>query len=118
MPEANQEGKILLALQALQNDPKLSAQGAAKIYEVNPRTLQRRRRGIRSRRDIIPNSRKLSDLEEKVLLESILDQISRGFSPQIRIIEDMANRLLADRDAPLVSAHHMSIKSTSGPKLI
>jgi hypothetical protein len=99
MPEANQEGKILLTLQALQNNPKLSAQGATKIYKVNPRTLQRRRRGIQSRRDIIHRLRKLSKSEEDILLQSILDQILRGFPPQIRIIEEMANQLLADRDA-------------------
>jgi hypothetical protein len=103
MPQSSNEGKILLALQALQNDPKLSMRHASQIYKVGYSTLRDRRHSRQSRRDIMPNSRKLSILEEEVLLQSILDQISQGFPPQIRIIEEMANRLLTDRDAPPVS---------------
>jgi hypothetical protein len=102
MSQAIKEGNILLALQALQNDPKLSLRRAAKHYNVDHRRLSDRRKGIRSRHDIIPNSRKLSDLEEQMLLQSIIDLDSRGFPPQIHIVEDMANRLLAARDAPPV----------------
>jgi hypothetical protein len=48
------------------------------------------------------NSRKLSDLEEQKLVEYILDLDSRGFSPRINGVEEMANLLRADRDASLV----------------
>lgn len=48
----------------------------------------------------MPNSRKLSDLEKQILLQSIIDLDSRGFPPQIHIIEDIANRLLATRNKP------------------
>jgi hypothetical protein len=102
MSQAINEGDILLALQALQNDPKLSLRRAAKLYNVDHRRLSDRKKGIRSRRDIMPNSRKLSDLEEQILLQSIIDLDSRGFPPQIRIVEDMANRLLAARNKPPV----------------
>jgi hypothetical protein len=102
MSQAIKEGDILLALQALQNDPKLSLRRAAKLYNVDHRRLSDRKKGIRSRRDIMPNSRKLSDLEEQILLQSIIDLDSRGFPPQIRIVEDMANRLLAARNKPPV----------------
>ncbi|EGU85277.1 hypothetical protein FOXB_04208 [Fusarium oxysporum f. sp. conglutinans Fo5176] len=88
MPQPSKEARILLALQALENDPKLR-------YS----TLRDRKNGRQSQRDYAPQSRKLSDLEEQILLRFILEQISRGFLPQIRIIEEMANRLLADRDA-------------------
>ncbi|RKK06651.1 hypothetical protein BFJ68_g16465 [Fusarium oxysporum] len=47
-------------------------------------------------------SRKLSDLEEQAIIRFILDLDSRGFPPRLRGIEEMANRLLADRDAPSV----------------
>src|SRR4051812_44550285 len=57
MSEPNNEGRILLALKALQNSPKLSARRAAEMYHVHSRTLQRRRRGVQARRDIVPNSR-------------------------------------------------------------
>jgi hypothetical protein len=43
---------------------------------------------------------KLSDLEEQTIVQFILDLDSRGFPPRLRCVEEMANRLLADRDAP------------------
>ncbi|OBS15037.1 hypothetical protein FPOA_28863 [Fusarium poae] len=102
MPQSSNEARILLALQALQNDPKLSTRRAATIYNVYYRTLQRRHNGIQSRRDSIPNSRKLSDLEEQIIVQFILDLDVRGFPSRLRFFEEMANSLLADRDAPPV----------------
>jgi hypothetical protein len=99
MSQLNKEANILLALQALQNDPKLSLRRAAKIYKVSLTTLWRRQQGILSQRDTIPKSRKLSDLEEQIIVQFILDLDSRGFPPRLRGVEEMANRLLADRDA-------------------
>jgi hypothetical protein len=64
--------------------------------------LYRRQKGILSRRDTIPNSRKLSDLEGHIIVKYILDLDSRGFPPQLRSVEEMANQPLADRDAPPV----------------
>jgi hypothetical protein len=43
--------------------------------------------------------KKLSNLEEQIILQFILDQDSRGFPPRLRGVEEMANRLLADRNA-------------------
>ncbi|KAF6527705.1 hypothetical protein HZS61_008007 [Fusarium oxysporum f. sp. conglutinans] len=102
MPRLNNEANILLALQALQNDPKLSLRRAASIYTVSWKTLGRRQKGIQSQRDATPKSRKLSDLEEQTIVQFILDLDSRGFPPRLRCVEEMANRLLADRDAPPV----------------
>ena len=99
MSQANDEARILLALQALQNNPKLSIRRAAAIYEVHYRTLHRRQKGIQSRRETIPNSRRLSDLEEQIIIQFILELHARGFPPRLRGVEEMANRLLADRDA-------------------
>jgi hypothetical protein len=93
------EARTLLALQALQNDPKLSIRRAANIYEVDEKRLRRRQAGIQSRRDSIPKSRKLSDLEEQIIVQFILDLDSRGFPPRRDFVEKMANSLLADRDA-------------------
>ncbi|EGU81547.1 hypothetical protein FOXB_07939, partial [Fusarium oxysporum f. sp. conglutinans Fo5176] len=70
--------------------------------EACPKKLGRRQEGMQSRRDWIPKSRKLSDLEEQTIIEFILDLDSRGFPPRLRGVEDMANRLLADRDEPPV----------------
>jgi hypothetical protein len=89
---------MLLALQAYQADPKLSLRRAAKIYDVNHQRLFDRTKGIQARSDCIPNSRKLSDLEEQVIVQYILDLDSRGFPSRYRDVDEMANRLLADRD--------------------
>jgi len=99
MPQANIEAKVLLALQAYQNNQKLSLRRAAKVYEIPYTTLYRRQHGISARCDWIPKSRKLSDLEEQIIIQFILDLDSRGFPPQLRGVEEMANRLLADRGA-------------------
>ncbi|KAJ0151443.1 Uncharacterized protein HZ326_6045 [Fusarium oxysporum f. sp. albedinis] len=99
MPQLYSECQILLALQALRNNPKLGLRGAARLYQVNYWALRRRQNGVQSRRDWIPKSRKLSDLEEQIIVKFILDLDSRGFPPRLRGVEEMANRLLADRDA-------------------
>ncbi|EGU83431.1 hypothetical protein FOXB_06053 [Fusarium oxysporum f. sp. conglutinans Fo5176] len=99
MSQPNKEARILLALQALQQNPKLSLHKAARIYEVNYWALRRRRNGIPAASSITPKSRKLSDLEEQIIVQYILDLDSRGFPSRHRDIEQMANRLLADRDA-------------------
>jgi hypothetical protein len=105
MSQPSKEARVILALQALQDDPKLSIRRAAEIYEVNRNTLSNRKNGIKPRRDIMPNLRKLSKLEEETVLQHTLDQDSRGFPCQISILEDIANQLLADRDAPPVGKH-------------
>jgi hypothetical protein len=99
MSDSNIEARILLALQALQNDPKLKLRRAAEIYKVGRMMLWRRQKGILSTHDTIPKSRRLSDLEEQIIIQFILDLDSRGFPPRLRGVEEMANRLLADRDA-------------------
>ncbi|KAL0940553.1 transposase [Colletotrichum truncatum] len=50
----------------------------------------------------MPNSRNLLDLEEKTIVEYILDLDARSFPPRLSGVEEMANRLLAERDAPPV----------------
>ena len=108
MSKKDDESRIILALQATQNDPNLSSRAAAKIYSISHEKLSRRKRGVQSRRDISANSRKLTDLEESVLVQHILDLATKGFPPRLSIVEDMANRLLAIRDASRVGKHWAS----------
>jgi hypothetical protein len=91
------EGKISLALLAIEKDQIQSERKAVRTYEAVRTTLQRRRAGIPSRRDCTPNSKLLSDLEEDVIVQHILDLDSRGFGPRPAGVEDMANRILAER---------------------
>ncbi|KFZ24449.1 hypothetical protein V502_01072 [Pseudogymnoascus sp. VKM F-4520 (FW-2644)] len=63
---------------------------------------------MQPRRDIIANSQKLSNLEESVLVQHILNLAAKGFPPQMSIVEDMANRLLATHNAPRVGSRWAS----------
>jgi hypothetical protein len=40
----------------------------------------------------------MTDLEETVLVEHILDLDSKGFPPRLCVVEDMANRILVTRN--------------------
>lgn len=91
------EGQISLAIQAINQGHFLSIRAAADAYNVDRFKLTRRRAGIPSRRDCTPNSKKLTDLEESVIIQYILDLDSRGFPPRYDAVRDMANRLLAAR---------------------
>ena len=102
MENADKERKINLACQAIQNTPKLSIRAAAKIYMVPHSTLSARVKGIAARRDTMSPCRKLTNLEESTIVEYVLDLDSRSFPPRLSGVQDMANRLLADRDAPPV----------------
>ena len=99
METTSKESRIILAIQALKGSQKLSIRSAARIYNVSETTLRERRAGRPARRDIAANSRKLTDLEESVIVQHILELDSKGFPPRLCGVEDMANRLLADRDA-------------------
>ncbi|RKK31081.1 hypothetical protein BFJ67_g15411 [Fusarium oxysporum f. sp. cepae] len=52
-----------------------------------------------ARCDTIPKSRTISELEEQIIVQFILDLNSRCFPSRLRGVEEMANRLLTDSDA-------------------
>ena len=98
MSQKNDENQLNFAIQALQKNPESSVRAVARIYSVDHRKLGRRLRGMPPRRTISANSRKMTDLEETVLVEHILDLDSKGFPPWLCVVEDMANRILATRN--------------------
>ncbi len=100
MPCTSNEARVILALQALQNNEELSVRKAAKIYNVDRMTLLRRRTGKPVRRDTIPNSRRLTDSEEKAIVQYVLELDERAFLLRLSGMEDIANQLLRERDAP------------------
>jgi hypothetical protein len=97
-----QESRLILAIEALKKDPKLSVRSAANIYNIPETTLRYRRDGKKSRRDMSANLRKLTNLEESVILRRVLDLDSRGFQPRLSDIQEMADRLRIDRHASRV----------------
>jgi hypothetical protein len=99
MGQSSDEGQLLIAIEAIRRNPKLSLRSAAAIYQVPYTTLRARKAGQPSRRDIPANSRKLTNSEESAIVQYILDLDSRAFSPRLSEVEDMANLLLATRNA-------------------
>ena len=89
--------RIILAIKAIERDPKLSDRRAATMFEVKRRTLRDRRDGKLSRRDIHPNSSNLKKLEEEAIARYIRRLEARGFAPTLAYVGDMANQLLAAR---------------------
>ena len=94
------ENQMNLAIEAIRKTPELSIRAVAKTYMVPHSTLSSRLKGIIARCDTTPPSRKLTDLEESTIIQYALDLDARSFPPRLGAVEDMANRLLADRDAP------------------
>jgi hypothetical protein len=93
----SQEGKVLLALQGLQNGQIRSIRAAAKIYDIPYSTLQARDTGRSSRVDTRASGYKLTQLEEDSLVDWILSMDSRGAAPRPSTVREMANILLAAR---------------------
>ena len=68
MESSSQESRILLALKEIKPRGNLSTRRATKIYNVPYGTLRDRHNGKPAREDIMPNSRKLTELEEETLI--------------------------------------------------
>jgi len=68
MENPSKEARILLDLQAIKNNNKLSIAAASHHYDVPPSTLCDRHDGKPARRDTPANSRKLTDLEEQTIV--------------------------------------------------
>ena len=102
MSPPSKEARVILALEALKNDKNLSLREAAKIYNVSRTTLTQRRAGKPARRDIPANSRNLTDLEEQTIVQYVIKLDTRAFPPRLSRVEDMANQLRRERDAPPV----------------
>ncbi|KAJ6255929.1 hypothetical protein Dda_9219 [Drechslerella dactyloides] len=97
MATSTTESRINLAIQALEKDTALSIRAAAKLYNVPRSTLTHQCKGRASRADSTPKSRNLTDLEEDVIVQYILELCARSFHPRLGSVEDMANQLLSTR---------------------
>ena len=78
---------------------------AANAYKVNKDTLRNRRNGMRPRRDCTPNSKKLTELEERSIIDHALDVDTRGFQLNLDMLRDIADKLLQDRGQPRVGVN-------------
>ena len=105
---AQNEGRIVLALQAYQLGQFSSLRAAARSYEVSHITLTRRHQGTPSRADFVSPHLKLTQTEEATLVQWILSMDTRGISPTHALVHEMAELLLAER---------VQVASTTQPKI-
>jgi hypothetical protein len=91
MNYTQKESQLILAIQALKKDPKLSIRSAATIYKVPYTTLNTRIHGTRARRDVEANGRNLTKLEEDTIIQRIIGLDSQAFPPRLNAVENMAN---------------------------
>ena len=99
-----QEGRILLAIQAIKNQEISTVTRAACTFNVPRSTLRRRLQGVQNRVESRANSHKLTEIEEESLQKWILSMDSRGASPRPSTVREMADLLLAARGStPILS---------------
>jgi hypothetical protein len=75
------EGDVQLAISDIQSNQVKSLRRAEAIYSVPRRTIQRRLNGKPSQRDCEPKSKRLTKLEEEVIIQRILEESLRGIPP-------------------------------------
>ena len=90
---------IQLAISSLSKRQLQSNRHAAAVFNDAETTLLDRRAGKPARLDCQPNLKKLSQLEEEVIIRYILDLDQRGFAPTYAAVRAIADKLLAARGA-------------------
>jgi len=103
-PRSN-EANVILAKSAIDQGQVESNRAAAKHYNVNKNTLLNRRAGMTARQDCVPNSKILTELEERTIIEHALDVDSRGFQLNYDLLRGLADKLLADRGSRRVGVN-------------
>ena len=94
---SNIEGRISLALHSLRTSQSKSLRAATKVYDVPYTTLNKRYYGIYSRQETRHPACKLTQTEEEVLLQRILDLDEQGFPLQQAVVRDIAAIILSNR---------------------
>lgn len=92
-----QEGRILLAIEAIKNKEIQSVHEAAYRFQVPRTTLRDRVNGRQNRSEKRANGHKLTQVEEDSLKQWILSMDTRGVAPRPATVREMANLLLARR---------------------
>ena len=94
---AEQEGRLLLAIQAFKNKEISSIREVARRFSIPETTLRRRLNGIQNRANSRANSSKLTSIEEESLKKWILSIDLRGAAPRPSIVREIADLLLKKR---------------------
>ena len=91
----HQEGKIELAIEAIQKKKIPSIAAAARIYGIPRSTLRDRVAGHYPLATTRGHANKMTQLDEDTLTEWILSMEDRGAAPRHAMVRNMANILLA-----------------------
>jgi hypothetical protein len=102
MASVSNEADLILVIQAIKQNPKLSFRQTASTYNIPLNSLYYRLNERTTFRDYTPKLRAMTELEKQTIVNYVLDLDSREFSPAIAYIENMANNLRKTRDAPRV----------------
>ena len=89
------EGRIELAIQAIQNKDLPSIAAAARVYNVPRSTVRDRINGCSSKATTRAHTYKMTHLDEDTLTQWILSMDDRGAAPRHAMVRRMANILLA-----------------------
>jgi hypothetical protein len=88
---------IFIAISDIASKQIRSERRAAAVYEVPRLTIWGRRAGARPRRDCEPKLKRLTKLEEEVIVHRVLNESLQGVPPLKAHVRDMADRLLRER---------------------
>jgi hypothetical protein len=96
---------VIMAQSAIDQGQIESNRAAAALYNVNNNTLRNRRLGKPARQDCVPNSKILTELEERVIIEHTLDVDKRGFQLNYNLLRGLADKLLTNQGARRVGVN-------------
>jgi hypothetical protein len=99
------ENDVQLTIESLDRRQIETERAAARTFNVPRMTLRDRRASKPARHDCQPNSKKLTQLEEEVIVSYILDLDSRGFPPTYAAVRNIADSLLAARGVGQVGVY-------------
>ncbi|RFU26301.1 hypothetical protein B7463_g10037, partial [Scytalidium lignicola] len=95
--DSQQEGKILLAINALKTNQITSFRAAARIFGIPDSTLRARYHGRVQQSTTYNKCYRMTQLEEESLRNWIISMGKRGLPPRPSDVQSMANILIAER---------------------
>jgi hypothetical protein len=90
------EANVIMAQSAIDQGQIESNRAAAALYNVNNNTLRNQRLRKPARQDCVPNSKILTKLEERVIIEYTLNIDKQGFQLNYDLLRGLTNKLLTN----------------------